>query len=176
MAQQNRRQVSIRTEDWEKAMQLRDKVSQANGRKVTITDTIARALGCLEGELEGTWRYRDRELVDEKAERLKIDFVSVLSQFIARTMPDRRLCHVTLNPGMVPGGVATMVVHLDDREIPLFTGSVVISNPAGSLEPVVPTLADFMSDTTDQRTIAEVLDPVVPDNIVSDKPFGSNDE
>ena len=37
MAQQNRRQVSIRTEDWEKAMQLRDKVSQANGRKVTIT-------------------------------------------------------------------------------------------------------------------------------------------
>ena len=153
MAQQNRRQVSIRTEDWERAARLRDKVSHASGRKVTITDTISRALGCLEGELEGDPRYRDRVVQDVEGEHLKIDFVSVLSQFIARTMPDRRLRHVTLEPGMVPGDVSTMVVHLDDREIPLFTGRVMMGNPVRSHEPGVPTLEDFLPDGNRQMTI-----------------------
>ena len=175
MAQRNRRQVSIRTVDWQKASQLRDKVSRASGRKATITDTIARALGCLESELGRTWLHSERSLVDVEAEQLKIDFVSVLSQFIARTMPERRLCQVTVEPGTVPGGVASVVVHLDDREIPLFMGRVVMSNLVGSLEPVVPTLADFMPAGTGKPIVSD-LDPVVPHKVVSDDPLGSDDE
>ncbi len=162
MAQQNRRQVSIRTADWERASQFRDKLSQASGRKVTITDIISRALGCLEGELEGTLSYSDRIVTDAK-EQLKIDFVSILSQFIARTMPDRRLCRVTLEPGLEPGGVGTIVVRLDDREIPLFTGRVVMGDPVGSLEPVVRSpLPQDGGGAVRSVTVAEIMSGCPP--------------
>ena len=136
MAQQNRRQVSVRNTDWEKASRIRDQFSRTSGCRVTITDTFAQALGCLEAELEGersagegNWWTREgkwgpvkrshtAEVMDR--EQLRIEAVSLLSQFIARTMPERRLRRVTLDPGTGPGAVETIVVHLDDEEVPLF--------------------------------------------------------
>ena len=158
MTQQRRRQVSVRSTDWEKASRLRDQVSRTSGWKVTITDTIARALGCLEAELEGEcsagegewwaregkWSAGERFHTVEVMEReqLRIEAVGLLSQFIARTMPERRLRKVTLEPGVGPGGVETIVVHLDDREVPLFTGRVTLKRVVGptvsNAEPVRP--------------------------------------
>ena len=124
MAQQNRRQVSIRSADWQKATRLQEKASIEYGRKVTITDTIATALGCLE---QRPWPHSGGDSNDEHmpCEEFRTAFVSLLSQFIARTMPERRLRKVTLEPGEESGSVETIVVHLDDREIPLFMGRVV---------------------------------------------------
>jgi hypothetical protein len=130
-------------------------------------------------------RYSDRVVRDVEAEQLKIDLVSVLSQFLARTMPDRRLCNVTLEPGVVPGGVSTMVVHLDDRKIPLFTGRVVVGKSIGSHESDVPPLADFMPDATGQPTASVVPARVVGvSNLIKsgarainrDQPLGAGDE
>ncbi|MDE2901472.1 MAG: hypothetical protein OXP73_00430 [Chloroflexota bacterium] len=75
-------------------------------------------------------------------EQLRIEVVSLLSQFIARTMPERRLRRVTREPGVGPGGVETIIVHLDDREIPLFMGRVtlmrVVDPTPSYVEPVRP--------------------------------------
>ena len=142
MTQQSRRQVSVRSTDWEKASRIRDQFSRTSGCRVTITDTIAKALECLEAEMEGecsageenwltregVWgtgnRFQTVEVMDR--EQLRIEVVSLLSQFIARTMPERRLRKVTLDPGVGSDGVEMIVVHLDDEEVPLFTGRVTV--------------------------------------------------
>ena len=123
MTQQSRRQVSVRSTDWEKASRIREQFSRKSGCKVTITDTIAKALDCLEAEMEGEclagkgkmwasqgefcanegiWsageRFHAVEVMDR--EQLRIEAVSLLSQFIARTMPERRLRKVTHEPGV----------------------------------------------------------------------------
>jgi hypothetical protein len=54
------------------------------------------------------------------------DVVSVLSQFIARTMPESGLRGFSFAVEAEPGGVETLFVHLDDRRIPLFTGRMQI--------------------------------------------------
>ena len=161
MTQQNRRQVSVRTADWQKASQLRDEVSKGSGCKVTITETISRALRSLEDELRRPWHGGDRRepsaALQEDASRLALPIVadqalhgqsqtqvpagvrgveriqrllirsvivSVLSQFIARTMPERRLRRISCDLEIGSEGVDTLLVHLDDRKIPLFVGRV----------------------------------------------------
>ena len=129
MAQQNRRQVSIRSSDWQKASQLRDEVSRTHGRKVTITDTIASALVCLEGSLAEPpplWRPSPEE---EKWERYRDEIINLLGQFIARMMPERRLRKVTLDPATDQGGITLIVVQLDSQEVPLYTGSFASESP-----------------------------------------------
>ena len=177
MAQQNRRQVSIRSVDWQKASELREEMSRASGRRVTITDTIARALGCLEGEPGQVWRNAGRAVEDTKQRNLEIDVVSLLSQFIARTMPERRLCQVRLEPGIGSDDIATIIVHLDDREVPLFMGRVVLSKRARyRFEQAVPSVQDFMPAGTG-KPIAQDTNQLVSNNpVVSDKPLGSDDE
>ena len=44
MKQPSRRQVSLRNVDFEKATALRDEITEKSGRKITISDTVARAL------------------------------------------------------------------------------------------------------------------------------------
>ena len=121
MAQQNRRQVSIRSSDWERASQLRDKASRAYGRKVTITDTIASALVCLEDSLAEPRTLQRRAAEEVKGERFRFEVINLLGQFIARLMPERRLRKVTLNPATDRGGITSLTVQLDDQEVPLFT-------------------------------------------------------
>ena len=53
---------------------------------------------------------------------LRMEVVSVLSQFIARTMPESRLWGVGYDPDQGPGGVVTLFVRLDDLKFPLFLG------------------------------------------------------
>ena len=126
VAQRNRRQVSIRSSDWQKASQLRDKASRAHGRKVTITDTISSALVCLEGSLAKPRTLRHRSDPEEMGERFRFEVINLLGQFIARVVPERRLQKVTLHPATGQGGIASIIVHLDDQEVPLYT--------AGSLQ------------------------------------------
>ncbi|MCY4482024.1 MAG: hypothetical protein OXC12_04045 [Spirochaetaceae bacterium] len=125
MAQQTRQQVSIRREDWEKAQQLRDEFTAVSGGKFTITDTIGKALQYLEGALsESSWPSLTAKIEAEimvREERFRREVISVLSQFIARAMPERTLRKVTFEHTGVPGtGGVVMVVHLDDRAVPLF--------------------------------------------------------
>ena len=126
MIQQSRRQVSVRSADWQKASRLRDEVSRVSGCKVTITETISRALGCLEDELTQPRPQQGVEVSKERLQRenLRMEVVSLLSQFIARTMPERRLRGVAFDSDEGPGGVVTLFVHLDDLKIPLFVGRV----------------------------------------------------
>ena len=124
--QQNRRQVSIRSSDWLTASRLRTEVSMATGAKVSITDIIARAVRCLDEKLVRGRPYRSVAVSNEQLQRenLRMEVVSALSQFIARTMPERRLRGVTFDPDEGSGGVVTLFVQLDDIKIPLFVGRV----------------------------------------------------
>ena len=131
MAQLNRRQISLRTPVWERASRLRDALGAVSGRKMTISDTIDRGLECLEdADSRGAWLSpKEAETVLE--ERLRKEVVSVLAQFIARTMGDREIRGVRFEK--LPGG-GVLYVHLDDNVVPLFTGAaeVVESTETGS--------------------------------------------
>ena len=130
MTQQSRRQVSVRTADWQKALRLRDEVSRRSGCKVRITEIISRALGCLEDELvqPGSQPRDGFRAVGELMQRSAItnEVVSVLTQFVARTMPDRRLQGISFDLEEGSEGVDTLFVHLDDLKIPLFVGRIEI--------------------------------------------------
>ena len=57
----------------------------------------------------------------EQRYNLKMEVVSILSQFIARTMPESRLWGVGYEPEQGPG-LVTLFVRLDDLKFPLFLG------------------------------------------------------
>ena len=122
MTQPNRRQISLRTSVWERASRLRDALAAASGRKVTISDTIDKGLGCLEdAAARGAW-MSPKEAAPVLEDRLRKEIVSVLAQFIARTMQDRELRGVTFDNSSPGAGIA-LYVHLDDSAVPLFLGS-----------------------------------------------------
>ena len=124
MAQLNRRQISLRTSVWKKASQLRDALASVSGRKVAISDTIDRALDCLEdAHSRGAW-LSPKEAGPVLEERLRKEVISVLTQFVARTMPDRLLRGVTFQPAGMPGGGGTLYVHLDEEvTVPMLMGA-----------------------------------------------------
>ena len=89
--QPNRRQVSLRLDTWQKAVELRDKLAEKSGRRVAISDTIDRGLECLADAYErGAW-LSPREAAPVWEQRLQDQIASVLAQFVARAMPDRSL-------------------------------------------------------------------------------------
>ena len=112
MVQPNRRQVSLRMDAWYKAAQLRDSLVEKTGRKVTITDTIERALECLEdAHRRGAW-LSPKEAAPVMEQRMRNKIVSVLAQFVARAMPDRRLVKIVVYP---PGDALDVVLEAKDR-------------------------------------------------------------
>ena len=91
MKQPSRHQVSVRTVDFEKATALRDAITEKSGRKITISDTVARALACLEdAHARGAW-LSPSEAAPVLEQRHRDQVVSVVAQFIARACPEKRL-------------------------------------------------------------------------------------
>ena len=87
----SRRQVSVRTADFEKATALRDAIAEKSGRKITISDTVARALACLEdAHARGAW-LSPQEAAPVLERRHRDQVASVLAQFIARACPEKVL-------------------------------------------------------------------------------------
>lgn len=123
MAQENRRQISLRASVWLKATRLKEALAATSGRRVTITDTVDRALDCLaDAHSRGAW-LSPEEAAPLLEERLRKEVVSVLAQFIARAMPDRNLAGVTFKPAAHRGGGGTLYVHLDNNTVPMLMGA-----------------------------------------------------
>ena len=109
---------------------------------MTISDTIDRALECLEdADSRGAW-LSPKEAEPVLEERLRKEIVSVLAQFIARTMRDREIRGVRFEK-LSPGG-GVLYVHLDDNVVPLFTGAAEFVEPTerGSPPAIIATTHD----------------------------------
>ena len=98
MKQPSRHQVSVRTVDFEKATALRDAITEKSGRKITISDTVARALDCLkDAHARGAW-LSPSEAAPVLEQRHRDQVASVLAQFIARACPEKRLKGIAFDP------------------------------------------------------------------------------
>ena len=83
--------MSLRIGDFEKATALRDAITEKSGRKITISDTVARALDCLQDvHARGAW-LSPREAAPVLEQRHRDQVASVLAQFIARACPEKML-------------------------------------------------------------------------------------
>ena len=91
MKQASRHQVSVRNVDFEKTTALRDALAEKSGRKVTISDTLSRALDCLEDAHKRNAWLSPREAAPVLEQRHRDQVASVLAQFIARACPEKRL-------------------------------------------------------------------------------------
>ena len=91
MKQPSRHQVSVRNVDFEKTTALRDALAEKSGRKVTISDTLSRALDCLEDAHKRNAWLSPREAAPVLEQRHRDQVASVLAQFIARACPEKRL-------------------------------------------------------------------------------------
>ena len=118
MKQPNRRQVSLRNADFEKATALRDALAEKSGRKVAISDTLARALECLEdAHVRGAW-LSPSEAGPVLTERLRDSLASAFAQFIGREMPERRLKGIAFRSEQM------IVIFEDNTEAPLYVPMV----------------------------------------------------
>lgn len=93
MSTPKRKTVSLRAETFARAAKLRDERAMMGGPKATITDTIDRALHCLEDvEKRSAWvAPRDPALVAE--DHIVTLISEALAQLIRSHMPDRELDH-----------------------------------------------------------------------------------
>ena len=90
-AQPNRKQVSVRLATWRKAQKLRTELADKSGREVTLSDTIDRALQCLDdAHNSGAW-LSPSEAGPVLNQRHLDGIASVLAQFCAHYLPDRTL-------------------------------------------------------------------------------------
>ena len=97
MKQPNRHQVSVRNVDFVKATALRDAITEKSGRKITISDTVARALDCLQdAHARGAW-LSPQEAAPVLEQRHRDQVASVLAQFIARACPEKRLTAIAFD-------------------------------------------------------------------------------
>ena len=111
MPQRNRRQVSIDTDDYRRLAALRDALAEKTGRKVTMTNTIARTIECLEdAHRSGAW-LNPREAAPALEQRHRDQVVSVIAQLVARIAPERPLRGVAFDPEH-----DTLIVHFADSE------------------------------------------------------------
>ena len=111
MKQPNRHQVSVRNVDFEKATALRDAITKKSGRKITISDTVARALDCLQdAHARGAW-LSPQEAAPVLEQRHRDQVVSVVAQVLARIAPERPLRGVAFDDGH-----DTLIVHFADSE------------------------------------------------------------
>ena len=97
MKQPSRRQVSLRTADYEKATALQGAITEKSGRKITISDTVARSLECLEdAHARGAW-LSPSEAAPVLEQRHRDQVASVLAQFIARACPEKKLRRIAFD-------------------------------------------------------------------------------
>ena len=118
MKQLSRRQVSLRNVDFEKATALRDAITEKSGRKITISDTVGRALDCLkDAHTRGAW-LRPQEAAPVIEQRHRDQVASVLAQFVARACPEKRLKGIAFDSA---NGMMTVIFDEGDR-IDLWAG------------------------------------------------------
>ena len=111
MKQPSRRQVSLRTADYEKATALQGAITEKSGRKITISDTVARSLECLEdAHARGAW-LSPSEAAPVLEQRHRDQVVSVVAQLLARIAPERPLRGVAFDTEH-----DTLIVHMVDSE------------------------------------------------------------
>ena len=111
MKHPNRHQVSVRNVDFEKATALRDAITEKSGRKITISDTVARALDCLQdAHARGAW-LSPQEAAPVLEQRHRDQVVSVVAQLLARIAPERPLRGVAFDTEH-----DTLIVHMADSE------------------------------------------------------------
>ena len=111
MKQPNRHQVSVRNVDFEKATALRDAITKKSGRKITISDTVARALDCLQdAHARGAW-LSPQEAAPVLEQRHRDQVVSVVAQLLARIAPERPLRGVAFDTEH-----DTLIVYFADSE------------------------------------------------------------
>ena len=111
MKQPSRHQVSVRNVDFEKTIVLRDALAEKSGRKVTISDTIARALDCLQdAHARGAW-LSPQEAAPVLEQRHRDQVVSVVAQLLARIAPERPLRGIAFDTEH-----DTLFVHMADSE------------------------------------------------------------
>ena len=104
--------MSLRTADYEKATALQGAITEKSGRKITISDTVARALECLEdAHARGAWLSRASEAAPVLEQRHRDQVVSVVAQLLARIAPERPLRGVAFDTEH-----DTMIVHFADSE------------------------------------------------------------
>ena len=118
MAQRNRRQISIATEDHRRLAALRDSLAEKTGTRVTITDTITRTIDCLEDACQrGAW-LSPREAAPVLEQRHRDKLASVIAQFIARACPEKQLKGIAFDP---KNGMMTVIFEEDDP-VAVWTG------------------------------------------------------
>jgi len=126
--QPKRKQVSLRIEAWQKAAALRDALAETTGRRVTITDTIDRALDCLaDAHKRGAW-LSPKEAGPVLEQRLRDQIASVLAQFVARALPSKHLYGITFHPNR---RVVTVILEGSDggeEPVPLLMGATEASS------------------------------------------------
>ena len=119
MRQPNRRQVSLRNVDFEKATTLRDAITEKSGRKITISDTVGRALDCLtDAHAQGAW-LSPQEAAPVLEQRHRDQMASVLAQFVARACPEKKLKGIAFDSA---NGMLTVIFDEGDR-IDLWAGA-----------------------------------------------------
>ena len=112
MAQQpSRRHIAVNARDHERATALRDALAERSGRKVTISNTVGRALECLEdAHARGAW-LSPQEAAPVLEQRHRDQVASVLAQFVARACPEKRLKGIAFDPA---NGMMTVIFDQGD--------------------------------------------------------------
>ena len=83
----NRRQVSIRMDQWNKLDAIRTELAIMTGQEVTLTDAIGRAIQCLDdSHRRGAW-LSPSEAGPVMAERLKVAVNLILRQLAEGQQP-----------------------------------------------------------------------------------------
>ena len=109
----DRKMVSLRPSTYDKLESCRTVLSEITGRNISRADVIDRALDCLlDAHTRGAW-LSPQEAGPVFEDRHRREIVSVLVQFIGRSMPGRQLTGVSFNAAN-----STCDVHLDGDDQP----------------------------------------------------------
>ena len=94
----NRAQIMVRGETRDLAAKLRDELVERSGGRITLSDTVHRALVCLDdAHNRGAW-LSPKEAAPVLEERHRQKVASALAQFIARACPEKRLKGIAFDP------------------------------------------------------------------------------
>ena len=110
----DRAQIMMRSETRDLAAKLRDELVERSGARVTLADTVDRALKCLADAHErGAW-LSSKEAAPILEQRHRDILASVIAQFVAAELPDKRL------KGVAFKGNEMVVIFADGAERPLY--------------------------------------------------------
>ena len=107
----DRQQVSIATSDYKRLVKLRDELEKVSGRKVSVTETIARAILCLEdAHADGAW-LNPREQAVVMQGRVDGQLKSVIAQVLARLAPEVRIEAIQIDHS-----TERLTIHIEDED------------------------------------------------------------